>query len=128
MRTAADASPYALRSFFLLGLFLLFKFLPKDLINMVLTGYFVVLVRTPRTARVASPQLIAAPTPRRASWRWPRVPRHSWRRGCRATWRDARHVPSRAAAAVLALTRLLAPHSCRWARSSRLHGCLSRWT
>jgi minor histocompatibility antigen H13 len=31
---------------FLLGLFLLFKFLPKDLINAVLTGYFVLLVRS----------------------------------------------------------------------------------
>ena len=57
MRSAADASPYALRSCFLLGLFLLFKFLPKDLINMVLTGYFVVLVRYSGTMQcVASRQ------------------------------------------------------------------------
>ena len=116
MRGSADASPDALRSCFLLGLFLLFKFLPKDLINMVLTGYFVVLVRTQRNAPVSSPQLIAAPAPRRASSRLPRVLRRSWRRGFRATWRDARHVPSRAAAASPALTRLLAPCSCRWAR------------
>ena len=43
------------RSCFLLGLFLLFKYLPKDLVNAVLTGYFVLLVRPPagRAARGA---------------------------------------------------------------------------
>jgi hypothetical protein len=44
VRCAADARTDTRRSCFLLGLFLLFKFLPKDLINTVLTGYFVVLV------------------------------------------------------------------------------------
>jgi hypothetical protein len=32
------------RSCFLLGLFLLFKFLPKDLVNAILSAYFVFLV------------------------------------------------------------------------------------
>jgi len=57
VRGAADASRDALHSCFLLGLFMLFKFLPKDLINMVLTGYFVVLVRYSGTMQcVASRQ------------------------------------------------------------------------
>lgn len=49
------------RSCFLLGLFLLFKFLPKDLINMVLTGYFVVLVRPAVVEASRLRLLIAAP-------------------------------------------------------------------
>ena len=35
------------RSCFLVGLFLLFKFLPKDLVNAILSAYFVFLVRQP---------------------------------------------------------------------------------
>jgi hypothetical protein len=59
---AADARADPRRSCFLLGLFLLFKFLPKDLINTVLTGYFVVLVRLVATAmsRLRPPDLCRA--------------------------------------------------------------------
>jgi hypothetical protein len=49
-----DAACPAHCSAFLLGLFLLFKFLPKDLINAVLTGYFVLLVRPRRGCRRAA--------------------------------------------------------------------------
>ena len=44
LSTLSD-TPGVTHSCFLVGLFLLFKFLPKDLVNTILSAYFVFLVR-----------------------------------------------------------------------------------